>query len=218
MDPIELDQQAENLRQRNNRLMHALQTVDMDIDRAAAKYLNSTVPHGKLQFRDFLELLALEIRRSERALFKDSTRAEKVISKEIQRLMEKKLDEQVSKLLPTIQGKLADYLTIEVLILPKRLKFDPTGKEITTPFQAFPLRWFGKRGKGDTAELAYADLREQFVIDLFARGQQDVAVALVAKDRELAKRYAGAEPFRSEVLEGFRIEARAIPEKGLEKK
>lgn len=199
MSDTDKDRQLEQLRQKIGKLHDIIQSIDSDVDRAAARYLQPLVPRGHLKFCDFLELLVKEVRRTEREQPRSDKAARGAITKELGR----RIDEKVDSLLPVLKGKISDYIRIPVLVRQQQ-----KGPQILPlRFVACVLKGHVHNGRGDSPEAAYQDARDRLVSELFDLGPKAFAQA---GDPHLAREYAKAEPFLSEVIEGFTVEARII--------
>lgn len=211
MDPLRQDQAGEHLRQQNASLRFAFETIDRDIARAAARYLSNVTDRRYLKFKDFLDLLVLEIRRQAIDELK-AANLKKVASEEFQR----KLEERIEGLMPTIEGRLSDYITLQVLVTHGAKKFNPkSGRvELIMPM-ARPVRGSFQAGHGQNPEAAYNAMRERLVLDLFEVGSDSILAAqLKRKDDPLSSLFAEAKPYRVEEIGGFTVEARIADPRG----
>lgn len=208
MTDIDKDQQLEHLRRKVIQLSEALRTIDLAVDRAAAKYLRPVVEYGHLAFSEFLELLVAEIKHKVRDEMRDDRKIKNVLTKEIERRME----ERILELLPGIKGKLSDYITIPVLVIEEKKIVIPNhlGQSFKTVCRALAVRGNIKYCDGATPEEAYAQLRERFAVEVFQIRKEDMLQRLGVKDMELFRRFKSAEPFKTDEIEGYKIEARII--------
>lgn len=209
---ISKDQTIEHLRKTVNSLRGALTTIDRDVDRAAAKYLDPTVPHGHLRFSQFLDLLVLETKRHFNRVSRSraSGKEESNLSVEVRKLMEEKIEERIAALLPEITIKIEEVIRIPVLIGKKKhpaILF--RSPEAPPTFHAFPLRGYLKAGKGDSPENAYEELRENILFYLAQTTSREVFLKfLSAKHTELSSRFNAAKPFRLDEIGGFKVDVR----------
>jgi len=185
------------LKRHIGKLHHALNTIDSDIDRAARKYINSTAPHGSLKFHDFLDLLVLEIKRKVIEENGCSLQLKGSIGKYVRQMVEIKMAE----LLPTLKGKISDYIKIPILIIPSNKRYQGNG---AIKFQAMCLVGSIRHGGGDTPENAYKDLRDRIVIELLSKGPRD----FLTRDMNQMPAYHKSPPFLTETLEGWTLEVR----------
>jgi len=201
----EFAEELEELRDENSRLRDILSKIDNDIDRAAGRYLNSTVAHGHLEFRDFLNLLALEIKRSAWQDLRGETK--RMIAEEIRR----QIDERAESLVPILQIEVAKSITIPILIRFTGRPAVPF-REAAGParYHAVPLRGSVKVGRGDTPEEAYLKLRDWLTLALLkASGSRKAIVGfLMQESGGLSLEYAQADPFRSDEIHGFKVDVR----------
>lgn len=203
------DRTPEQLKAENVRLRVVLGHIDREMDRAAAKYLNSTVPRGHLRFQQFVNLLVLEVRRSIRLDLKEERESKLKVA--MRGLIEAKIDERMMSLLPLMQAGIAKFVTIQVLIkavedpaIPYRKGAGPT------KYRAIPLRGTSKYGHGGTAEDAYSKVRENLAIGLLKASESrgEMVKFLTHEREEFFYKYAQATPFRSDEIDGFKIESR----------
>lgn len=215
MTDIDKDQQIEQLKRKVLKLSEALRTIDLAVDRAAAKYLRPVVEYGHLEFSEFLDLLVAEIKHQVRDELKDERKIKNILTKEIERRME----ERILELLPGIKGKLSDYLVLPVLIIEEKKIIIPNrlGQSFKTVCRALAVRGNIKYCDGATPEEAYAQLLERFAVEVFQLNKEDMLQRLGVKDMELFRRFKDAEPFKTDEIEGYKIEARIIRGKKADK-
>lgn len=210
MADIDKDQQLEQLKRKVRSLSHALSTIDKDVHRVADEYLHNVVEEGYLKFADFLKLLIAEIeeraKEEARILYKGNLKA--FLTGEIER----RIEEKIIGLMPTIAGKLSDYINLPILIIKEKkvLLANHLAFSQKVVCRALSIRGGVKSSDGATPEEAYAIMREKLAVDLFRRDKRDLIQHLGIRDAELAKRFAKAEPFKTDEIEGYKIEVRII--------
>jgi hypothetical protein len=200
-----VEESIEELRDENSRLRDVLYKIDSDIDRAAGRYLNPTVAHGRLQFRDFLGLLVLEIKRSERQDLKGE--AKQMMIEEIRR----QIDERAESLIPLLEIEVAKCIAIPVLIRFKGRPEVPFRKAAgPAKYQVVPLRGNAKSGRGSTPEEAYLKFRDSLTLALLkaSESRKTMVGFLLQENEGLGLEYGQAEPFRSDEIHGFKVEVR----------
>lgn len=203
------DRLIETLKSQLDSLGSTLRYIDADVDRAVAKYLNPTVPYGKLKFKDFIDLLVLEVKRSTRREMRQNTKFREELTDNVRKGFHKRLDMVVDSLLPEIKGKLSDYIKIKILLTCRKKNPIPFARNQEPPvWDAKPVRSTIKHGKGWTPEAAYDQFRERMILELFSLGTSDFAHALVHFDVGLDAKFKVAKPFRTEVIEGYEVEVR----------
>lgn len=205
-----MEELIEELRDENSRLRDLFHKIDQDIDRAAGRYLNSTVAHGHLQFRDFLDLLVLEIKRSARQdLRGEMKQTKRMLADEVRR----QIEEGAESLVPLLQVEVAKSIMIPVLIRFEGRPAVPF-REAAGPVQyhAVPLRGAAKNGRGGTPENAYLKLRDSLTLALLKASESRKAMVgfLLQENVGLSLEYAQAEPFRSDEIHGFKVEVRLV--------
>lgn len=197
---ISKDQTIEHLRRQVNSLCVALQTIDNDVDRAAARYLNPTVPIGQLRFSQFLDLLVREIERSVSKKWRSKEKVRVWVKEALSNEMKDRFEAAVKALMPSIQKNVSEYVTIPVLLRAAKPKMGV----VIPPFMAVAIRTKTKHGRGDTLDHAYADLRERLALALIKAGPN----ALGHFDQNEWVRFEKATPYRADDLEGFKLEVR----------
>src|SRR5438128_1790638 len=98
------DQMIEHLQRRCSMMSNALRVIDEQVDYAAGKYLKSTVPEGKLKFAEFLDLLALEMRRHAREEIRAQKKAIDTLPGQVKARFQRMLEEKIESMLPTLKG------------------------------------------------------------------------------------------------------------------
>lgn len=208
MTDIDKDKQIEQLKRKVSSLIHALSTIDKDVHRVAEEYLNYRADVGQLRFADFLKLLICEIeaRAEEKArlMYKGNLKA--FLTNEVER----RLEEKILALVPTIAGKLSDYITLQVLIIKEKniVVPDHIGYNHKVVCRALSIHGNVKSADGATPEEAYAYLRERFAVELFRLDKKEMIKRLGIRDTELLKRFNKAEPFMTDDIEGYKIDVR----------
>jgi len=207
-EPIRQDQSLEHLRQQVAKLTHALEIIDRDADRMAAKYLHSTVERGYLKFADFLELLVLEIRRDANTALTNTARFRHLMAREI----ELRVKAELERRMPAVEGTLEQLLKIQAVVLPDRVRLDREGTKKNTGMRAHLLCGNMKWGRGSTAEEAILDLKHRLTIELLSmKGDSHAMLSFFkARDRLMAEYFARATPHKVEEIAGFKVEVRIL--------
>lgn len=211
---LEQEQRIEHLQKTCNILSNALKTVDDNIERAAAKYLRSPIPKGRLKFADFMELLVLETRREVRSEIRRDKNMIDSLPEQVRRRLEEMLEKKVSEMLPKITGKISDYVTIPILIQPKSQPPLPFERyHPPAAYYAMPLRGDIKQVIAETPLAAYQGLRERLILELFSVGPSEMVRHLLQyKTLGTDTKYARATPFMTETVEGFTIVSKLLEE------
>ena len=189
-----------DLQRKADVLSNALVTIDRAVDKAAMRYLSSTVPHGNLRFSEFLELLVCEIKRALNKKWGSRAEIRGWVKTAIKEDIEERIEKRIDSLMSSIKKKLSEYVTIPVLIRPAKPRM---GQEIP-PFAAMSVRGKIKHGRGQTPEDAYASLRERLILELSVAGYR----ILQSQDGNLVPIFQKSEPYLTEEIEGFKIIAR----------
>jgi hypothetical protein len=196
----ELKERLQKVETENARLRYALEVVDRDIDRAALRFLKSTVPHGKLKFSSFLELLELEMRRRYMDNRATPEGFKSYVTDTVWKLMHEKIDQVVAEMMPKLKGEVSNYVKLPVVI-KKVMRMGTERKKLM--YQALSVKGMVKNGLGESPEAAYADLRDRLVVliktnPVFALVRDPMSMAIFNKSKAFAK----------EELEGWTLEAR----------
>ena len=181
-------------------MSNALATVDRDVDKAAAKYLRSTVPHGQLRFSEFLELLVREVKRSVNQEWGRESRFRLWFKKSLSKEIEERIEKRIDALMPAIQNQLSEYITIPVILRPAKPKMGLS----LPPFMAVAIRTKTRHGRGLTLDSAYAELKERLVLTLVKAGPE----VLRHFDQNEWVRFEKATPYLEDRVEGFKINVR----------
>lgn len=216
------DKQIESLNQKLDRLGTTLRYIDQDVMGAAKKWLHAEIPHGRLTFSDFLELLVLEVRQTIKKRYatkisEEEQQTKKIISEELSRRIDERVEKYMEENLPRIRGRLQDYIWVPVLIEPYDKIVYPSGQgkfaqdhgeKVIPNFHAIPLRGSIKHGEGETPEAAWLNLRERFVLALFRKGPEELATMMAMNHNGKLKAFEEAPVFKRDLIEGFRIDVR----------
>lgn len=208
------------LQEENAHLRRALASIDHEVDRAAGKWLHSTVPHGKLKFGEFLDLLALEIRRQ----LSEEHRIERHPSKVATKLMSKfktmidsRVEESVGRLVEQARGRMDECFRIKIILLPGRKVVSSraslvTGEsEIESYWRAVSIYGAGPErvARAKTPESACDQLQERLLLDFFRPSSIGNVMDLFrVRDNDIYDRWLKAKPFRADRLGSFHVDAR----------
>lgn len=199
MTPAELERRVEHL-------SGIIRKIDIDVAQAAKKYLKN-VPAGTLEFTEFLDLLVTQVREE----FKDKA----LLKCTLRELVKDRLEEKLQEFIPKLKGRLSDYLTLPIIILPKTYEIRDHLLIKTAPsYRAISVRGVALRSVGPTPEDAYQEIRKRVACQIFGSGAQETAKQLSVRDWELAKKFEIAKPFLTDEIEGFKIEARLLSKDG----
>jgi hypothetical protein len=207
---LEHDQKLEHLQRTVNTLGNALKTVDRDVEKAAAKYLRSTAPHGHLKFYQFLDLLALEMRREVRIEMADDLKKSKVRAQVLSDAVNQQIEARVTEMLPVLRAKVSEFIKLKVLILVKPDQ-KVTFRRGETPllYKAVALRGTARQGLGYKPEDAYERLRENIVLDLAqANTTELVAKYLLVWHGNFFGPFEEGIPWRTDQIGDFQIDVR----------
>lgn len=201
------DRRIAELEQKVAHLTAALRNIDFDVARAAKRYLRCS-PSGVIDFVEFLDLLVLEVREvmRERRENQDATK------EALREIVRERLGQEMAKCLPALKGRLSDYLTLEVVILPKTHQMQGHLLVKTEPF----FKALSVRGDkitpsiGRTPEEAWTEMRKRLACHIFGAGPEMVPSLMAPRDWELAQRFQAGRPFLMDEIEGFKIEVRLV--------
>lgn len=196
-------------------LNNALKTVDFEVDKAARKYLSSTVQTGHLKFSEFMELLVREVKVTVKREIRNDSKVATALKKDARDLLETKMDAKIEALIPVLKGRLTDYITIRVVVLKKATPNIPFARyDPDDFFYAMPIRGSIKQGVGISPEKAYADLREKLVLNIFELGPKDfIHSLLMTKPPSTLTKFEEGRSLLMDDLEGFKVDVRFYEEK-----
>jgi len=210
MMSLEKDERIEHLQRQVNLLGNILRVIDQDVANAAKKYLKSTGPHNYLRMAEFIDLLALEMKREARDLPWNVDRLEKMRKEILTNEINDRIEQKILGLMPVLRSKVSEYITIQILIRGKDESYGPLLRgQSPKVYRASPLRGSVRGGLGHTPEEAYTSLRESMIIDLsLANTREKVAQFLSVTHNDLKAAYSVATPYRTDEIEGFKVEVR----------
>lgn len=200
------DRQIEELERKVAHLGAALKSIDRDVASAAKKYLRCNAG-GVLDFAEFLDLLSAEVKEYVRG----GNQSQAAMKAELREIVRERLEQETAALLPTLKGRLSDYVTLQIVILEKTHQMQGHLLVKTEPFWK-ALSVHGEMGHslGRTPEEAWAEMRKQIACKLFSAGPENMVRQLSIRDFELHKRFEAGRSFVTDELEGFKIEVRLV--------
>lgn len=201
------DHLIEELEGKVAHLTRAMSHIDADVAGAAAKYLRRN-EGGFLEFSEFLDLLVAEVRDSER----EERGRHRALQASVRELVRERLEREVDALVPALKGRLADYVTLQVVILERGHAIKDHLLVKTEPyFKALSVRGDGISGSiGETPEAAYQEQRKKMACHFF--GAPDLMAKLMSpRNWELAKRFEIGKPFMTDDVGGFKVDVRLVP-------